>query len=72
MILKRNGGNHSLVLAAILHSDSLRLSLNAAIVSVRLLRLGKDGVEFSGVAVRLLSQNRTLGSSSSEIPYLTN
>ena len=34
-------------------SDSLRLSLNVAIVSVRLLRSGKEGAEVDGVAVRL-------------------
>lgn len=48
-------------------SDSLRLSLNAAIVSARLLCLGKAGVEIDGVAVRLLSQCRTLGSNNSEM-----
>ena len=47
--------------------NSLRLSLNTAIVSARLLGLGKEGMEIDGVAVRLLSQCRTLGSNNSEI-----
>ena len=48
-------------------SDSLRLSLNAEIVSVRLYSSGKEGAKVNGVAVRLLSQCRTLGSNNSEM-----
>ena len=51
------------------------LSLNAAIVLVRLLSSGNDGADVDRVEVRLLSQCRTLGSSNSDTglalePYL--